>query len=131
MDLVVDQPIRMPISPRTVIALGPQQEPIKKQTLEHLRQENLLSARLRCSKWSRRAAKQTIHSIAESRLSSYNSYVDKYVSFSKINSHDFTDEHNVSALAEFLCKIADSYNRPESAIKSSLAALPFFFEPRH
>ena len=32
MDMVVDQPIRMPISPRTVIALGPQQQPLKTNT---------------------------------------------------------------------------------------------------
>ena len=101
---------------------------VQKQSVEHLRLENLWSARLRCSGWSRRAARQTIHSIADSTLRSYNSYVEKYVLFCKTNNQDFTEEHNISALADFLCQIADSSTRPESCIKSTLAAVSFYFE---
>ena len=101
---------------------------VQKQSMAHLRLENLWSARLRCSDWSRRATRQTIHSTADSTLRSYNSYVEKYVLFFKTNNHDFTEEHNISALADFLCQIADSSTRPESCIKSTLTAVSFYFE---
>ena len=40
----------------------------------------------------------------------------------------FTDEHNISALADFLRQIVDSSTRSESCIKSTLAAVSFYFE---
>ena len=50
------------------------------------------------------------------------------MTFCKLNNHDYTDEQNISALAEYLCQTADASRRPESCIKSVLAAISFYFE---
>ena len=48
--------------------------------------------------------------------------------FCQTNNHDSTNEHNISVIADFICRMADSSTRPESTIKSTLAALSFYFE---
>ena len=50
------------------------------------------------------------------------------MTFCKLNNHDYTDEQNISALADYLCQTADASRRPESCIKSVLAAISFYFE---
>ena len=50
------------------------------------------------------------------------------MTFRKLNNHDFTDEQNISVLAEYLCQIADASCKPESCFKSVLAAVSFYFE---
>ena len=126
--MLIDQPIRLPISHRTIIALGPRKEPFKNSRW------NIYAWRISGQQDCDVAVgpdgpqDKTIHSIAESTLRSYNSYVEKYVLFCKTNNHDFTEEHNISALADFLCQIANSSTRPESCIKSTLAAVSFYFE---
>ena len=96
--------------------------------MTNIRLESLWSSRLRCTGWSGRAAKQVTFSIAESTLKTYNSCVNKYVSFCNDKQEDFADEHNTALLADFLCQIADSSDRPEAILKSSLAAITFLFE---
>ena len=112
----------------TIIAMGTQKRTVQKQNVEHLHLENLWSARLRYRGWSKRAARQAIHSIADSTLRSYNSNIEKYMTFCKLNNRDFTDDQNISVLAEYLCQIADLSHKPESCIKSVLAAVSFYFE---
>ena len=50
------------------------------------------------------------------------------MTFRKLNNHDFTDEQNISVLSEYLCQIADASCKPESCIRSVLAAISFYFE---
>ena len=50
------------------------------------------------------------------------------MTFCKQNNHDYTDEQNISALAEYLCQIDNVSHRPESCIKSVLTAVSFYFE---
>ena len=112
----------------TIIAMGTHKKTVQKQNVEHLGLENLWSARLRYRGWSKGAARQAIHSIADSTLRSYNSNIEKYMTLCKLNNRDFTDDQNISVLAEYLCQIADPSHKPESCIKSVLAAVSFYFE---
>lgn len=50
------------------------------------------------------------------------------MTFCAIHNHDYTDEHIVAGLADFLYQIADSSECPESAVKSALAAITLFYE---
>lgn len=64
---------------------------IKKQEVGHIRLENIWSARLKCLGWSVRAAKQTVHSLADSTLPTYNDYIQKYLHFGGKMQVDFAD----------------------------------------
>jgi len=100
----------------------------EKSQMEDFRLESMWANRLRCLGWSPRAAKQTVHSLAESTLSTYNVYIKKYLVFCKLHNYVATDTSTTAHLAGYLCSIADKSERPESSLKISLAALSSFFQ---
>ena len=101
---------------------------IKKQGLETLRLENLWESRLRSLGWSRRASIQSIQSLAQSTLRTYNGFIHTYIQFCEDRQIDFSSDDNVSAVAEFLCHVADKSQRPESVVKGTSAAITCLFE---
>ena len=89
--------------------------------------ESMWSTRLRCLGWSSRAAKQTIHSLADSTLSNYKNQIRKYVTFCEGKNINFADNTTTANIAEFLCWLTDHSDRPESVIKTALAAIDLLF----
>ena len=100
----------------------------EKQGLASVPLENLWKTRLRCLGWSKRASTQSMFSLAQATLKTYNSYVNRYVEFCRAKDLDFSDEHNTNVIADFLCHISDKSDRPESVIKMCSAALTCMFE---
>ena len=100
----------------------------EKQGLASVRLENLWKTRLRCLGWSKRASTQSMFSLAQSTLKTYNSYVNRYVELCRAKDLDFSNEHNTNVIADFLCHISDKSDRPESVIKMCSAALTCMFE---
>ena len=88
--MVIDEPIRLPVSNRTVIAVGPKVEPFKNRAWACL--ETLWRSRLRCLGWTNHAATMTVNSLAESTLRTYNNYINKYVGFRIDQKVDFSNE---------------------------------------
>ena len=87
--LKIDSPIPLPVSARTVLRIGPRAKPLKKQRLASICLENLWKTRLRCLGWSRRASIQATHSLAQSTIKTYNSYINKNVEFCQSRDLDF------------------------------------------
>ena len=78
--------------------------------------------------WSQRASTQTLHSLAQSTLRTYDGYVTKYIQFCNSTNREFSDESQTSTDAEFLCLISVQSRRPESVLKSCAAAINCLFE---
>lgn len=93
-----------------------------------LRLETLWSTRLRVLGWSPRASLQTVHSLANTTLHSYSTYIEKYVEFCKMHNIEFDCDNHFSVLADFLCNIADNSDRPESILRVVSAAISALFE---
>ena len=47
------------------------------------------------------------------------------MTFRKLNNHDYTDEQNISVLAEYLCQTADVSRKPESLLNLCSLLYPF------
>ena len=101
---------------------------VKEQGMDHLCLETLWGTRLRCLGWTKHAATRTVNSLADSTLRTYNSYIKKYISFCTDQNVDFSNEDNVSVLSEFLCQLANKSQRPESMLKTAVAAVACLFE---
>ena len=93
-----------------------------------VRLESLWTTRLRCLGWSKRAAIQSLLSLSQSTIRTYNSYVVKYIEFCEHKNVDFSDESNISTISEFLSCLAGQSNRPESMLKVTSAAITCLFE---
>ena len=123
---------RQPNSPSGIPKNGSQDRPTRrtseKQEMATVRLENLWKTRLRCLGWSKRAASQSKHSLAQSTIKTYNNYINKYVEFCQSKNVDFSDENNSNVLADFLCNLSDRSDRPESSVKTCSAALNCMFE---
>ncbi|KAH3722254.1 hypothetical protein DPMN_065210 [Dreissena polymorpha] len=104
------------------------QKTFEKSQMEDFCLESMWANRLHCLGWSPRAAKQTLHSLAESTLSTNNVYMKKYLVFCKLHNYVTTDTSATAHVADKLCSIADKSERPESSLKISLAALSPFFQ---
>ena len=55
-------------------------------------------------------------------------YANKYIQFCNARDVDFSDNTNIPCLANFLCELADSSDRPESVLRTVSASLSFLFE---
>ncbi|XP_053378396.1 uncharacterized protein LOC128548064 [Mercenaria mercenaria] len=99
----------------------------EKQEMATVCLESVWATRLRCLGWSKRAATQTIHSLADSTISTYNSYIKKYVQFCETRKVRYADNTTSAHIADFLCSISDSSDRLESSLKLCIAALNILF----
>ena len=95
--------------------------------MEHIRLENISSTRLRCLGWSNRAAYQATYCIAKSTLQTYNNYIGKFDLFCKEKQCEFSNNVELSVLADFLCELSDSSERPESVLGTATVAITFFY----
>ncbi|KAH3807973.1 hypothetical protein DPMN_136321 [Dreissena polymorpha] len=69
------------------------------------------------------AAKQTVLSLADSTLSLYKGQIRKYLKFCEEKQVNFADNSSSAITADFLCHLADSSERPETLIKTTLTAV--------
>ena len=53
---------------------------------------------------------------------------NKYIQFCNTRDVEFSDNTNIPCLANFLCELADSSDRPESVLRTVSASLSFLFE---
>ena len=116
------------MSPRTSDENRPHSRTVQKQKLETIRLETLWTTRLRCLGWSKYAAIQSLLSLSQSTIKTYNSYILKYIEFCESKDTDFSDENNISVISEFLSCLGNQSNRPESAIKVTSEAITCLFE---
>lgn len=79
--------------------------------------------------WSERTASQFPLHWAKSTLKLYDSQLNKLRQFCAENEFSFPPT-TCSQLAEFLCVIADKSDRPQSVIKSTLAAVSCLYQAR-
>ena len=97
----------------------PQSRTVQKQKMETLRLDTLWTTRLRCLGWSKRSAIQSLLSLSQSTIKTYNSYILKYIEFCESKDTDFSDENNICVISEFLSCLGNQSNRPESMLKGT------------
>ena len=79
--------------------------------------------------WSPRAASQIQFSLAPSTLSYYNSIVNRFHIFCSKHGAKFPPSSKDNYLiAEFLCELADSSDRPRSLLNSAQAAITWLYK---
>lgn len=62
---------------------------VKEQGMDHLCLETLWGIKLRCLGWRKHVATRTVNSLADSTLRTYNSYINRYISFCTDQKVDF------------------------------------------
>ena len=90
--------------------------------------ESIYEARLKKAGWPERAAKQAIYAWAESTRALYNRMLTKLKVICVQQGLAFppTDKAE-KAIAQFLCAIADSSDKPASQLKSAVAAIAWMY----
>ncbi len=100
----------------------------EKSSMADIRLASVWSDRLRQDGWSDRAASQISLHWATSTMSLYDRQINKYSSYCHSRVGQFPASHGHSnVLADFLCQVADSSDRPESILKSSSAAISCYY----
>ena len=84
--------------------------------------ENIWQDDLRAAGWSNVASSRYMFCLAKSTRVSYNNMLNKCQLFCSENNAAFPP-HNSATLADFLCYLADSSNRPRSLLCTASAAL--------
>jgi hypothetical protein len=95
---------------------------MEEQGMENLRLENFWHECLTRYGWSERAVKQSVFALAASTRQGYNNILTKCKHFTDSVGVDFPPRESKD-LAEFLCSLGDSSNRPSSLLHTALAAL--------
>ena len=101
---------------------GSRPRTIEKQTMAARRLEDIWKERLTQDGWSDRASSQYLLCLAKSTRVNYNSLLAKCERFCTERRSPFPP-NKPAILADFLCMLSDSSNRPRSLICSALAAL--------
>ena len=94
--------------------------------MENLRLESVWRDGLISKNWSERAANQFIYHLAQSTISQYNRYIANYSAFCHLQG--LKSVSNVdSVVADYLCSLCDSSDRPKSILTANVAALNKYF----
>ena len=100
---------------------------IQELKMADIRLEAFWKKQLKNQGWSSRAIAQIPYCYATSTLAAYNRLIVKYKLFCDALRKPFPCEES-KVLAEFLCNLADSSDRPRSSLRSATAALSALFE---
>ena len=101
---------------------GSKTRTLQEPDMEGCRLEDLWQAYLINKGWSVRARKQFELNLAPSTLRGYNNMLKKCYEYCKIHDFDFPPTES-KHLADFLCALGDSSDRPKSMLATASAAL--------
>ena len=97
--------------------------------MENVRLASIWEQSVKSQGWSERAASQLKFSWANSTLKQYDRYIKAFEFFCNENGHEFPpDSGSTGIFADFLCKVADRSERPESLLKMHAAAIACLYE---
>ena len=94
------------------VDIGKTTRNVKKQALEDVRLENIRQKVLNDQKWPPRASFQIRFSLTPFTLYAYNRVLGKFRDFCVSNDSSFPPKHS-AIIADFLCDLADSSERPK------------------
>jgi hypothetical protein len=109
-------------TPTDHVFYGTQSGTIQEQRLERSRVAGFWRQSMTCEGWSERAIEQSMCALADSTKQSYDNVLLKCELFCKGRGVEFPP-NRTNILADFLCELSDSSNRPSSLLHTASAAL--------